>query len=92
MRIVGYLDHERFKVTVFRMDNRLAVKFEDGGLEQVYKFRLEDRLTNLADVQRLVDPDFLAQVERVHQLMVSSQAAVIRRQLPPREEDFPTII
>ncbi len=92
MRILGYLDHPRFKITVFRTDNRIAIQFEDGALEQTYRFRLEDRLASLEDVRRLVDAPFLESVERIRSEMLAAQSALIDRQLPPREEDFPTII
>ena len=34
MRILGYLEHPTLKITVFKMDNRISVKFENSLYEQ----------------------------------------------------------
>jgi len=62
MRIIGTIPHPDFKITVFKMDNRLSVKFERGLNEQTYKFRTNNELQNFEDMQRLVDADFVASV------------------------------
>lgn len=59
MRIIGTIDHPSLKITVFKMDNRLTLKFETSEFEQSYKFRLTNQLHNFEDVQRLVDSAFI---------------------------------
>ena len=59
MRIIGYIDHSFLKITVFKMDTRITVKFETPEFEQAYKFRMTDQLNHLEDVQQLVDEEFI---------------------------------
>ncbi len=69
MRIIGYLGHPGLKTTVFKMDNRLSVKFETGLYEQTYKFREGEGADTLEDVQRLVDEGFFSGVLELFQHM-----------------------
>jgi hypothetical protein len=93
MRIIGNIEHPAMKITVFKMDNRLSVKFETGLYEQIYKFRESDDLQDFQGIQRLVDAEFmqlvLAEFERMHR--VKSEA--LGRFLPETEvQEFPVII
>lgn len=69
MRIIGYLEHPGLKTTVFKMDNRLSVKFETGLYEQTYKFREGEGADTLEDVQRLIDEGFFNGVLEIFKLM-----------------------
>ncbi len=62
MRIIGHIPHPTLKITVFRMDNRLSVKFETGFFEQTYKFREQEGLQDFQDVARLVGESLLSRV------------------------------
>lgn len=62
MRIIGNIDHSFLKITVFKMDTRITVKFETPEFEQAYKFRMTDQLDNLEDVKRLIDAPFISDV------------------------------
>ncbi len=79
MRIIGYLETPGMKTTVFKMENRLSVKFETGHYEQTYKFRSGEGIDTLDDVQRLVDEAFVQQVARLfremHQARMRAAAA-----------------
>lgn len=93
MRIIGYIEHPRLKVTVFKMDTKLSVKFETGMLEQTYKFRMQQGLEGLADLENLVDETFAAKVEEQFATMQKASFAAYERHLPDEEEDeFDTII
>ena len=91
MRVVGHIPHPRLKITLFRMDNKWAIKLEDGLLEQTYKFREQEGLTSVDDVKALVDAGFLARVEH---LLAEMQA--LRDSLQPPgpsgPESFPEIL
>ncbi|MBK7870450.1 MAG: hypothetical protein IPJ74_07085 [Saprospiraceae bacterium] len=52
MRIIGYIEHPVLKITVFKMDNKISIKFESGLYEQTYKFRSGDTISNLGDVKK----------------------------------------
>ena len=93
MRIIGYLEHPRLKITVFKMDTRLSVKFETGMLEQTYKFRTQQGLEGLADIEKLVDDVFTSKVEEHFASMQKVSMAAYERLIPDEEEDeFETII
>ncbi len=62
MRIIGYLDIPGVKTTVFKMENRISVKFETGLYEQTFKFRTGEGVDSLEDVQKWVTPAFVEQI------------------------------
>lgn len=79
-------------VTVFQMNGRISVKFELGLLEQTYKFRDNEHLQSLADVQRLVDTDFVQSVLRQMLAMTEVSMAAMQRNLPVKGGEFEDII
>lgn len=92
MRIIGYIQHPAMKVTVFKMDNRISVKFEIGLYEQTYKFRISEGLETIADVQRLVDQDFMKKVMDLFEPMHKLKQGGMERHFENLEEDFDEII
>ncbi len=75
MRIIGYLEFPGVKTTVFKMDNRISVKFETGLYEQTFKFRTGEGINTIEDVTRIVQPAFVEDVlqgfNRMHQMRTS---------------------
>lgn len=93
MRIIGEIEHPSLKITLFKMDNRLSVKFESGFYEQTYKFRTGDGLETAEDLRKIVDEGFIQAVDEqfveLHRLKMEAMA----RHLPPaRADEFETII
>ena len=93
MRIIGYIEHPGLKITVFKMDNKLSVKFESGLYEQTYKLRNSDQIGTLEDIQKLVDQEFitgvLEQLNQMHQI----KNKALQRFLPQApSEEFEEII
>ena len=82
MRIIGYIDHPRMKITVFKMDLRITVKFEVGFYEQAYKFRVSDTLNGLEAVQAMVDAAFIEEVEERFEAMRGSVESLMKRFIP----------
>ena len=78
MRIIGYLEHPVLKITVFKMDDRVSVKFESGLYEQTYKFRSGEGVESLEDVKNLVDEPFLQgvlqQLKEMHETRIQGLA------------------
>jgi len=62
MRIIGEIDHPTLKITVFKNGNRFSIKFEDGGVEQTYKFDDGQNVESLGDVKRQIDFAFSKRV------------------------------
>ena len=93
MRILGYIDHPVLKITVFKTDTRLAVKFEDRLLEQTYKFPMQQQLNSLAEVRQLVEQQLVDFVMQNMQTMREQQMRALDS-LPPvaGENEFEEII
>ena len=88
MRIAGHIEHPVLKITIFQMDNRFTVKFEDGTLEQAYKFRKSDTVNTAADIRRLVDEQFIkAVLQEMKTLRQMHQDALARFSPEEGEED-----
>lgn len=93
MRIIGNIEHPILKITVFKMENRISVKFESGLYEQTYKFRSGEGVESLADVEKVVDATFQAQVLQHLTLMNEIKNQAVGRNIAQDEEDeFDTII
>lgn len=92
MRIIGYIDHPTLKITVFKMDNRLSVKFESGLYEQTYKFRSGMEINDLKDIEAIVDAPFLQAVMENMGTMHRTSNQALKRYLIKEEEDFEEII
>ncbi len=84
MRVVGYIDHRTFKITVFSWSEKYIVKIEAGFFEQSYKFPL-DNFTSWDDLKMLIDDEFLDKVyKRFKEMNTDTKDAFIRYQNKPR--------
>ncbi|MBK7407661.1 MAG: hypothetical protein IPJ40_06005 [Saprospirales bacterium] len=92
MRIIGSIDHPEWKITVFKMDNRISLKLEAGMCEQTYKFRTGEGMESLEDVQRLVDAAFLKAVGLQFASMHQTQVGALSRSIQAGEDEFDEII
>lgn len=91
MRIIGSIDHPEWKITVFKMDNRLSLKLETGLYEQTYKFRMGEGMESLEDVQRIVDPVFLQAAGRLFAAMHQAHLGALSRS-SVADDEFEEII
>lgn len=92
MRIIGNIDHPTLKITVFKMDNKLSVKFETGLYEQTYKFRESNELSSFDNIQKLVDEQLINEVMENFGKMHRSKNDALGRFLPKETEAFEEII
>ena len=93
MRIIGYVEHPIMKITVFKMDDKRAVKFEAGLLEQTYKFRTFEGFSTLSEIQHWVDAELIQAVENTFAQMNKQKSAALDRTLPVEiQEEFEEII
>jgi hypothetical protein len=92
MRIVGEIDHPRMKISIFKNEGKFSLKFEGNLLEQIYKFRDDDRLSSVEDVKRLVDADFLSKIEDLLRGMKMAQLEAMERAFPIDEHEFDVIL
>lgn len=92
MRIIDEIQHPRYKITVFKMDTRFAIKFEDRDLEQTYKFREGIALQDQSDIRRLVDHAFLKKVDEVFYTMRKAQQSALEAAQEQESDEFDDII
>ena len=92
MRIIGHIDHSSLKITVFKMDNKLSVKFETGLYEQTFKFRESNELSDFTAMQKLVDERLVEEVMENFAKMHRSKNEALGRFLPKAEEEFEEIL
>ena len=85
MRIIGNIEHLVLKITVFKMDNKLSLKFETGQYEQTFKFRESDELNDLESIQKLVDEQFTSFVMEHFEKMHRAKNEAFKRFLPKAE-------
>lgn len=88
MRIIGEVQHPIFKITIFKMGERISVKFENERYEQTYKLGADDRLTNVEDIQKWIDAAFLEQVQQAFQKMHQAQMHATARLSPSETENI----
>ncbi|TCV19978.1 hypothetical protein EDC17_100377 [Sphingobacterium alimentarium] len=62
MRTLAELPHPECKITLFGMNQKYIIKFEQGNLEQTYKIAEADILNGVNGVFELLDEDFMNKV------------------------------
>lgn len=87
MRIIGHLEHPVLKITVFQMDMRITVKFEDSNFEQAYKFRMTNQLAHFEDVKRLIDEKFIEDVVQNLKAQQHTRIAAMDRFIEKETDD-----
>lgn len=63
MRVIGYIDHPVYKISVFSWNEKYMVKIEAGHYEQIYKFS-HDEFSNWEDLKLLFDADMLESIRK----------------------------
>lgn len=64
MRTLAELPHPDFRITIFGMNQKYIIKFEQGTLEQVYKIAEVDVVGGVDGVFQLLDDEFTQSVTR----------------------------
>jgi len=86
MRIIGNIEHPDLKITVFKMDNRVSVKFENTFYEQTYKLGTDERVATMEGVTGLVDQAFVEQVSAQFRQMHQARISAFARAFPAGQE------
>lgn len=69
MRTLAELPHPAFKISLFGMNQKYIIKFEQGTLEQSYKIAEADVVGGINGVFEMLDEDFLKKVENTFRAM-----------------------
>ena len=78
MRIIGTLPHPTLRISVFRNEGRTSLKFENEAYEQTFKLGTDERFLDWKNIEQLVDPQMIQQVQehfqRMHRNRLESMA------------------
>lgn len=79
MRVIAELPHADFKISIFSMNHKFLVKFEQGNLEQTYKIAEMDLTDGINGVFEILDEAFYLTVsERFNQMRADFKGAYQR--------------
>ncbi len=90
MRILGYIKHSSYLITAFRMEDKFSIQFEKGLLVQTYKYRSGPLLSNMKELEAMVTPSYLDQVESVFIQMEKNKLGHMPKD--QEEDEFEDII
>jgi hypothetical protein len=81
MRVIAELPHPDCKITLFNMNQKYIVKFEQGALEQSYKLsELDLSGGGVNEIFQILDEAFIATVVERFKAMRSDFSAAYNRQ------------
>jgi len=79
MRIIGYLDRPGMLVTVFKHDNKISVKLELDLMEQIYKLRDDLYLSELREIDSLLDAEWMKEIIANFEAMAHARLDALAR-------------
>lgn len=62
MRVIAELPHPECRISIFSMNNKFIIKFEQGTLEQTYKLAEMDVTDGVNGVFQILDDEFITTV------------------------------
>lgn len=92
MRIIGEFDLDQIKVTVFKMNERISLKFEYNLLEQTYKFRDGSGISNMEDIRNYCSQNTMTHVQEIFKNMAESRSSALSSLINTSEDEFEIII
>jgi hypothetical protein len=95
MRLIGQLPHPRLKISVFKNDQRLSIKFEQPHQEITLKMGDNEHFRTLEDAERFVDAPLCAAIEQQLATLHQTRLQALNRHVVQTEvadDEFDTII
>jgi hypothetical protein len=92
MRIIGELDIDGIKITAFKTNERISIKFESNLLEQNYKFRDGSGIETIDDVILFCSPATLKTIKDTFSTMANIRRDAILSLLNDGKTEFDHII
>lgn len=90
MRIIADIDHPRMKITVFQMNGKISVKFENHLIEHILKLRDGSPLNELNNLKEALTPEILSNIEKAietqHQMRGTLEAKLLEDDLDEFDE------
>ncbi|MBK8053819.1 MAG: hypothetical protein IPK35_11265 [Saprospiraceae bacterium] len=93
MRIIDEFNADEIKVTVFKMNEKISIKFEKNLLEQVYKFRDGSGISNPDMARKFCTTDTIRSIRIIFDQMAENRLATLKQLFEVNtEETFDRII
>jgi hypothetical protein len=93
MRIIGQINHPSLKISVFKNEQRVSVKFENPFYEITWKLGSDERFQSLETIEQLLDETALQEVQLQLQQLHATRLAALARCFPATgEQEFDVII
>ena len=92
MRILGEIDQEGFKITVFKHEEKISIKFEKDMVEYLYKFRSGSVVDDLASAKQFVEESMKKQFAQPFTDLLNIRDSVLQQMLVEKEDEFPSIL
>jgi hypothetical protein len=79
MRVIGEIFHPDVKITIFYMNQKYLVKFEQQGLEQTYKISEFDyMIQSVEDIKKSINENFIHRVMAIFAEMNKSLSEALK--------------
>ncbi len=92
MRELGQIENKLCKITVFQHNHKYLVKFETRDYEQTYRIREGRNASNMADIKRIVNEDFIISVMGRFKQMNSDFVKALTGAQDEDEDEFDMIL
>jgi hypothetical protein len=92
MRWVKDIPHNRYKISILAMGERMLLQVEDGPLVQTFKFKVPDELADVNQVSAVVNDFFLEKVSQNFHKMQEVRQKALTNEENLDEFSFPEII
>ena len=92
MRIIGEVEHKKYKISVFKSGEKTILQIEDGLNEQLYKFRYGECVYDVESAKAFTDEKFLEGVESIFENMKLLKSQTVRSIIEKTVPDLPVII
>ena len=63
MRIIGEVNHQKYKITVLKMNEKVTIQIEDRLVTQSYTFRDGSGISDLPSAEKILTPEFMEKVD-----------------------------
>jgi len=92
MRILGYIDDPKLKITVFADNGKIIVQAQDTYSQLSYKFREGSVVHDIQSVKALMDESALDNIRKQLAQQEAERVRLIQEALKKAEDEFDEII
>jgi len=92
MRELGQIESKLCKITVFQYNHKYLIKFETRDYEQTYRVREGGNASNMEDIKRIVNEDFIVSVMGRFKQMNSDFVTALTGEKDEDEDEFDMIL